>query len=163
LIEKLIFNFLQGGFVKFISLFVSAVIFYSPVYSFAKCDAGDETIFSCLTSKSKLIEVCDAGKTISYSFGYPNARPEIVVTVPRGRATTYQWDGVGRYTLYMVNIPNANTVYNVFFGYDKLLEPHKIQAGVNVKANNKIIATIKCVDESNIIQSIDGVELRKEF
>ena len=42
-------------------IFVVAMYSFSGV-AFAKCDKDDKTVFSCLTGKSKLIEVCDAGK-----------------------------------------------------------------------------------------------------
>lgn len=130
-------------------------------YAAAKCSQYEETVFSCLTGKSKLIEVCDAGKTLSYSFGFPNSRPEIVVTVPRHKASTYQWKGIGRYISYAVNIPNGNTVYSVFWGVDKMSDEHGIEAGVNVEINKKWVASVQCVGERNIVQNMEGIELRQ--
>ena len=145
-------------------------IFFAATYlfsgaAFAKCEKDDKTVFSCLTGKGKLIEVCDAGKTINYSFGFPNSKPEIVVTVPRNKATTTQWNGFGRHMSYSVNIPNGNTVYNVFWGVDKMLEGDEtepqVEAGVYVEVNKKHAATVKCVGEKNIQQNIEGIELRE--
>ena len=145
---------------KFPVVLLSAFLFSG--YAFAKCSNDEKTVFSCLTGKSKLIEVCDAGKTISYSFGFPNTKPEIVVTVPRNKASTFQWEGVGRYMSYAVNIPNGNTIYNVFWGVDRLSDEHPIEAGVNVEINKKLAATVKCVGEKNIVQNIEGIELKRE-
>ncbi|MBP6966087.1 MAG: hypothetical protein KBB43_01400 [Brachymonas sp.] len=136
--------------------------FFFSGHAFAKCGNDEKTVFSCLTGKSKLIEVCDAGKTISYSFGFPNTKPEIVVTVPRNKASTFQWEGVGRYMSYAVNIPNGNTIYNVFWGVDRLSDEHPIEAGVNVQINKKLAATVKCVGEKSIVQNIEGIELKRE-
>ena len=144
---------------KLADILIATVIF--PRYAAAKCDKDERTIFSCLTGKSKLIEVCDAGKTVSYSFGFPNSKPEIVVTVPRNKASTYQWEGIGRYISYSVNIPNGNTVYNVFWAVDKLSDEHAIEAGVNVEINKELVATVQCVGEKNIVQNIEGIELQR--
>jgi hypothetical protein len=73
---------------KLAAIWIATVCFAG--YASAKCDKDDKTIFSCLTGRGKVIEVCDAGKTIRYSFGFPNAKPEIVVTVPRSKASTSQ-------------------------------------------------------------------------
>ena len=77
----------------------------------AACDKGGKTIFSCLTAKGKLIQVCDSGKTIDYSFGKPALPPEIIVRAPRSEASTFQWQGVGRYLSYSVAVPSGNTTY----------------------------------------------------
>lgn len=126
----------------------------------AQCNKNEKTVFSCLTGKGKLIEVCDAGKNISYSFGFPHKKPEIVLTVPRNRASTAQWNGIGRYISYAVNIPNGNTNYNVFWSVDKLSDDKSIDAGVNVEVNNKLAATVSCAGEKNIVQNIEGIQLK---
>lgn len=141
----------------FIVVPVVAVLFATNVY--AKCDAGSKTLFFCSTQKGKQIEVCDAGKTISYSFGKSKTKPEIVVTVPRNQASTSQWSGMGRYMNYSVDIPNGKTTYSVFHAVDKLTEEHGIEAGVNVIINNKNAATVKCV-EKGMINNLEGVDLK---
>ena len=125
----------------------------------ATCKQGSETVFSCTTEKGKLIEVCDAKKTINYSFGKPTAKPEIVVRAPRNSVTTTQWAGMGRWMSYSVNIPNENTVYNVFWAVDRLADEHPIEAGVNVQINKQLVATVQCAGEQHIIQNIDGIKL----
>ena len=111
----------------------------APAAAFAKCDKDVKTVFSCQTAKGKVIEVCDAGKTISYSFGLPTAKPEIVVTVPRAQASTSQWEGVGRYMSYSVNIPNGNGVYSVYWAADRMSDKHGIEAGA---ATNYRLASV---------------------
>ena len=126
----------------------------------AACENGSETVFSCLTGKGKLIEVCDSKKTIDYSFGKPTEKPEIVVRVPRNSATTTQWAGIGRWMSYSVEIPNGNAIYSVFWAADKLSDKHPIEAGVNVEINKKLAATVKCVGEDKIVQNIEGIDLK---
>lgn len=125
----------------------------------AACEKGSKTVFSCLAAKGKIIQVCDSGKTIDYSFGKPNA-PEIVVRAPRSEASTFQWQGIGRYLSYSVEVPNGSTTYNVFWGADRLTDEHKIDAGVNVEINKKLVATVKCVGKKHIVQNIEGIDLK---
>ena len=135
---------------------VAASLLASNVYASCK---GSKTLFSCLTTKGKQIEVCDAEKTIGYSFGKPKGKPDIVVKVPRDQASTYQWAGVGRSMSYAVDIPNGNTTYNVFFGVDRLTEEHAIEAGVNVFINKDLVTTVNCSGK-NVISNIEGVNLK---
>ena len=126
----------------------------------AACEPGSKTVFSCQTAKGKVIQVCDAGKTIDYSFGKPELAPELVVRAPRGEASTFQWQGIGRYISYSVSIPNGNTVYSVFWSLDKLSESRATEAGVNVEVNNKLVATVLCADAKSIVQNIEGIHLK---
>ena len=126
----------------------------------AVCEKGSKTVFSCLAAKGKLIQVCDSGKTIDYSFGKPNATPEVVVRAPRSEASTFQWKGVGRYLSYSVEVPNGDTRYSVFWSADRLTDEHKIDAGVIVEVNKKLVATVKCVGEKHIVQNIEGIDLK---
>lgn len=126
----------------------------------AECDKGSTTVFSCLAAKGKLIQVCDSGKTIDYSFGKPNLPSELIVHASRSEVSTFQWKGFGRYISYAVEVPNGDTTYNVFWGMDRLTDEHSIDAGVMVEVNNKYVATVKCVGEKNIVQNIEGINLK---
>lgn len=134
-------------------------IAFSPLAQ-AACEKGSSAVFSCRTAKGKVIQVCDAGKTIDYSFGMPDGKPEIVVRAPRSQASTYQWKGVGRYISYAVRVPNGTTTYNVFWGADRLTEKHAIEAGVHVEVDTKLVATVKCVGEKHIVHDLEGIDLK---
>ena len=128
--------------------------------AFAACRKGSETIFSCITGKGKVIEVCDSKKTIDYSFGTPTEKPEIVVSVLRTIASTTQWAGIGRWRTYSIEIPNGNTVYSIYWSADSLAQKNAIEAGVNVEIDQKNAATIKCVGENKIVQHLEGMDLK---
>jgi hypothetical protein len=87
---------------------------------FAACAKDSKTLFACNTTKGKRIEVCDAGKTISYSFGKRGAKPEIALTLLREQVTTYQWKGIGRTISYSIDIPNGDIIYSVYENLGKL-------------------------------------------
>ncbi len=129
----------------------------SPVL--ALCAGGSSTVFSCTTAKGKQIEVCDSKKTLEYSFGKSDTKPEIVVRVPRAQASTWQWRGVGRWHSYSVDIPNGNTTYNVFWGQDALSPNAPPEAGVNVLNQDRVVTTVLC-EPNGLVQALEGIDLR---
>ena len=135
---------------------VLAALFTANVY--AECK-NSKTVFSCTTTKGKQIEVCDADKTIDYSFGKAQGKPEISIQVPRDQASTFQWAGIGSSISYAVDIPNKNTTYNVFWNADKNSEDHPVEAGVNVLVNKELVATVNCSGK-DIVNNIEGVNLK---
>jgi hypothetical protein len=145
--------------IKLLFLSFTTAALLSPS-AYAACAAGSETLFACTTAKGKVVEVCDAGKTITYSFGSRQGKPEIALAVPRDKATTYQWEGIGRYMSYAVDIPNGSTTYSVFIGMDRLSEAHAVEAGVHVLNNGNLVATVKCTDK-NLVGNLEGVKLSK--
>ena len=144
---------------------IAVLAFVIPTCAHAKCDAGTKTLFSCTTAKNKQIELCDAGKTIQYSFGKPGAKPEITVSVPRDQATTTQWGGAGDIT-NSVEIPNGATVYSVYSSIHRdPNDPHPKSAGVNVltNGNGQVAASVQCSVQSvdhGLIDNLDGVKLK---
>ena len=83
----------------------------------------------------------------------------MALSVPRATATTYQWNGMGRYITYSVNIPNGKTVYSVFLSVDRLTDEHAVDAGINIETNGRHIATIQC-KSSTVQNNIEGIDLR---
>ena len=128
---------------------------------FAACPSQTKTIFMCTTTNNKVIQVCDAGNTISYSFGKANATPELAIAVPRNKVTTYQWEGFGRYENYAINIPNGKTIYRVNDSLDKMSQQYT--AGVEVSNNDKLLATVECAANKKITSKIQGIKLRPEM
>lgn len=144
---------------KLLPLALMLTVGSTPAIS-SECNSGSALVFSCVTAKGKRIQLCDAGATIDYSFGKAGAEPEIVVRAPRGAASTFQWQGIGRYLSYSVQVPNGATTYTVFWGMDRLTEGHPVDAGVTVEINGKFAAEVKCNAKKRILQNIEGIDLR---
>lgn len=145
---------------KVLGLSIGTACLLMTNIAWAACPSGSETLFFCNTQKgNKQLEVCDAGKTISYSFGKKGQKPELAIAVPRAKASTWQWQGIGRWMSYSVNIPNGAYNYNVFWGVDRLTEEHKVEAGVNVEKNGKLLTTLYC-QEKGLINNLEGVDLK---
>lgn len=124
-----------------------------------KVSENRKLLFSCATENGKQILLHDAGTTIDYAFGVPDREPELDLKVPRNQASTWQWAGIGRHMTYSIDVPNGETVYNVFWGVDRLAQNAPEEAGVNVLINEKLVATVKC--SSNIVNNMEGVDLKK--
>lgn len=115
-------------------------------------------LFSCGTENGKEILLFETDDTIDYSFGEPNAKPELELTVPRSQASTWQWKGIGRSMTYAVDVPNQETIYSVFWSADRLSPNHEIEAGVRVRNNGKTLTTVYCVGKA--VNNLQGVKLK---
>jgi hypothetical protein len=127
----------------------------------SNCEPAAKTVFSCFTKAGKQIQVCDAGSTIDYAFGTPARKPELVIRAPRATASTFQWLGVGRSMTYTVEVPNGDTKYIVFWSADRLDARHPVDAGVRVERNGTELATVRCIDNAQLVQAIEGIDLKK--
>lgn len=139
-------------------LLAASLVFSAGAW--ASCPAKTQTIFQCTTTNNKIVQVCDAGKTINYSFGKPNQTPELAVSVLRNKVTTHQWEGIGRYENYSINIPNGNYFYRVFSSIDKINQSHS--AGVEISKNDNLIATVNCAPSKKFTSNLIGVNLQPE-
>lgn len=126
----------------------------------AACERGTKEVFSCSTTKGKRIQLCESPAGIEYSFGAPAKAPEIVVKVPRDKASTSQWEGFGRWQTYSVDVPNGATTYRIFSGHDSQSPDAPLEAGVNVLINGKDVATVACAPKS-VNNLIEGIKLKK--
>lgn len=121
---------------------------------------NSKLVFVCTTTKGKTVEVCDSGDTLQYRFGKKGQPSELSLSVPRSEASTFQWDGRGSNINYSVQIPNGNTVYEVFTSMDRMSDEHDIVSGINVKkADDQLVATLTCVDDT-VEQDMEDISLK---
>lgn len=147
---------------RFVGLSTLVAMLSATSAVYADCNAGEKRLFFCNTVNNKVIQLCDAGATINYRFGRPNAQPELALQVPRHLASTWQWQGVGRWMSYSVVVPNGDTRYQIFFSVDRLSDEHPIEAGVDVEIGGKHIVRVECQDDGQLVQNLEGVDLRPE-
>ncbi|MDQ3228128.1 MAG: hypothetical protein M3Q13_00095 [Pseudomonadota bacterium] len=126
---------------------------------YSNCDE-QKTLFHCPTLDGKQILLCDRDESLEYSFGKPKTKPELAFSVPRNQATTFQWQGVGRWMSYSVTVPNGKTKYTVFTSLDRLTDEHEFEAGVTVTIGDSEVAKILCT--APIVHNIEGVDLKQE-
>ena len=147
---------------KSLVFWLAATVFFTSS-AYGKCSSKSETIFSCTTAKSKLIEVCEAGKSITYTFGSPNQKPDINLVVPRGKVTKTPWNGIGRVMSDSVEIPHGNTTYSVFYSVDKQLDGNnpatKPVSGVQVLVNDAHKSVVRCSGKK-VINNLQNVDLK---
>ena len=121
----------------------------------AACPAGQTTVFACTTSNGKQVQVCDAGATLGYTFGRPGLRPELTFHVARERASTWQWQGIGRYMNYSVSLPNGKARYTVFSSVDRLADEPEPSLGISVEVQGRHVAQLTCEQEGSIENLFD--------
>lgn len=130
----------------------------------AACGPAAKPVFSCQTQKGgKQIEVCATPAVVHYSFGKPGNPPELALTVKRSQASTYQWEGIGRYMTYAVNIPNGATVYRVFQGMERGgdADGRNDEAGVEVMSEGKTLTRVRC-KMATVKSFMEGIDLPPE-
>lgn len=137
-------------------ILVVTMLAISASGAYAKCT--NKTIFACTTTNGKLVEVCDNGDAIEYVFGKSLAKPEKHFKVDRNKATTYQWNGMGRSMSYSVEIPTGDTVYSVYTSADKI--DVSTETGLSVSVKGKNVATLKCNEKKKMIVDIEGIDLK---
>lgn len=143
------------------SLSLLGMLLLLPGMALAACPAGQDTVFACTTAHGKQVQVCDAGRTIGYTFGRPGQPPELALNVPRNRASTYQWPGAGRTTTYSVTVPNGDTRYTVYSTFDRLADALDFQYGINVEVRGRQIANLRC-REDGLIDNLEGIDLPQD-
>ena len=119
-----------------------------------------DTIFSCETANNKKIEVKDLGSHIEYRFGRHLENPELVLSVLREQASTWQWNGVGREMGYSVTIPNGKINYIVFVSMERFTEEHSTSSGVIIEDNQQLVTTVDCLTDT-LTQSLEGIDLKE--
>ena len=115
-------------------------------------------LFSCMTENGQEILLFETDETIDYSFGKPGKKPELNLKVPRNRASTWQWKGMGRVENYWVEIPHEDLSYQVVWERDRLSEKNEINAGVAVRRDQKTITASYC--KGKIVNNLQGVKLK---
>lgn len=125
--------------------------------SFAKADV----IFSCDTTNGKQVMVQNVGEQIEYAFGDDLENPELLLSVPRDDASTWQWKGIGRYMGYSVTLPNGQYTYTAFYSVDRMTEGFPLTSGITVANKNQHIATIYCLSNT-LNESLQGIDLKDD-
>ena len=123
-------------------------------------------LFSCKAKKGKEIRLVDKGATIEYSFGIPNKKSDILVSVPREKATTnfeihedYELEKFGSGSYFSVNVPNGNTKYSIYFSYGYAKDQVADEGGVSVIVNKKYVNSVKCIG-NEITNNLENVDLK---
>ncbi len=131
------------------------IILLSSIYSipiFANCGEKEKILFSCNIQKNnKILEVCDKGKTVSYSFGKDNKKPEQTFSTPKEKVLISPSGSKGSSESYSIIIPNGDINYNVYWNVEK--------SGVIVEIKGKEVASINCIKKT-VIHNIVDIDLK---
>lgn len=122
----------------------------------AACPSAAKTVFSCSTTNNKVVDICELGPNLLYSFGRPNSRPELQFNIAKTRAYMYLWDGNTSSEYNEVYLPRGNTIYQAYQADHR--NHGGTEHGLNVFINNKPVANIRCRANS-VIENFQQLEL----
>lgn len=144
-----------------ITLSIILTSLYSTA-SFATCNQKDKLLFSCEIQKSKkILEVCDQGKTISYSLGKKNKQPELLLKIPREKALFYRSGETNPTESFSITIPHEKTEYRVFRHVDKTSKEYPVTSGVIVEVEENEVANLTCINKT-VIHNLMWFELKPD-
>lgn len=114
------------------------------------CDLNDTTAFSCTTTRGKLVEVCQSATHVSYVFGKPHQKPELVLQVPTSELDWSSSGGSGM-NFDTITFQNGKTAYALNieseFGTDdgegRGTKPSTV-ATLEVRNGAQTLATLEC-------------------
>ena len=122
----------------------------------AACPSAAKTVFSCSTTNNKVVDICELGQNLLYSFGRPNSRPELQFNIAKSRAYMYLWDGSTSSEYNELYLPRGNTIYQAYQANHR--NHGGTEHGLNVLINKKPVANIRC-RANTVIENFQQLEL----
>ena len=119
------------------------------------CGKGQQQVFTCKTKNNKVVEICNAGKDATYSFGRAGVKPELFLRQPKSALEGEYTGGSGSETQW-VSFRNNKTSYHIFFDKwfwkgepgDANYQEGGASASISVEQNGRDLATIECRPDS---------------
>lgn len=120
-------TFYAVAFASMASLFTPAAL---------ACGKDQQQVFTCKTKNNKVVEVCNAGKDATYSFGRVGSKPDLFLRKPKTSL-----DLADDSATFSLTFPNGTTTYTIAYAGS----PGPIAASVEVATNQRHIASVACV------------------
>jgi hypothetical protein len=134
------------------TLLVFNVIAILSTSSYAAC--LKPPVFSCTTTRDKLIEVCDIGDSFEYSFGKVG---KVEKSIKQSKQSTKINPISGGYGCGSIEFPSGNTLYSINSCADKY---GKQSGGIEVRVNGKRVADIECDEKKEITDNMTDYEAK---
>lgn len=122
--------FFSAAYAAFASM---AIFLFAPV-AYA-CGKDQQQVFTCKTKNNKVVEVCNAGKDVTYSFGRAGAKPELFLRKPK-TSLSFTHDSLA----FSLTFPNGATTYTIAYAGRTV----PVAASVEVSANQGHLASVAC-------------------
>lgn len=117
------------------------------------CEPGVAPVFSCATTKGKIVEVCQTASSVSYSYGKKGQKPEMFLTTPTAQLDWMRSSGSGM-DMDLITFHNGDTAYalgidSVYGQGDEDAPP--VSARLEVRSGTKVLTTIKCREQGQVV------------
>lgn len=112
------------------------------------CGPGEQQAFTCTTNNNKVVEVCNAGKDATYSFGRAGTKPALFLKTPKTKlryadSANPVAGQSGRAFEQTLQFLNANTSYTISLGGNS---SSSASASVEVASGGRHLASVACRD-----------------
>ena len=112
----------------------------------AHADAPARTIFSCQTASGKVVNISNAGATLRYTYGRPNAAADLNFLVPRADTSIHDGGddvGSGSWTMTSeVTLHFNGVTYTGWWSFNRSNQEEA--GGIRVARGAKILAETPC-------------------
>ncbi|MNQ30697.1 hypothetical protein D3C85_440460 [compost metagenome] len=109
---------------------------------------ASELVFKCMTDNNKQVALYRDGKTIKYSFGKKNSKPELEITRNESDVQIDLEDPEGGGLSNSVEIHNGAYSYQLISNIDKFTEEHEATTSLNIMKGDNVIKTLYCTPNS---------------
>lgn len=124
------------------------------------CGQGEKPIFSCTTTKKKIVAVCAGKANATYSFGRAGMKPEMRLVLPKQKLL-YRSDSGTAAESKQLTFTNGKTTYTVFLSHSFVHvdengvegEEFPDEGSLEVAISGREVASLQC----------DGDTLRTDF
>jgi len=112
------------------------------------CQKGEAKVFACTTTNNKVVEVCSAGKTATYSFGRRGTKPEMFLRTAK-RQLVYATESGTQAETFNLDFPNGPTTYRIEHTHSWGSNGESEEdASIAVKTRGHNVADIACKEGS---------------
>lgn len=109
---------------------------------------ANDLVFKCTTDNNKQVALYRDGKTIKYTFGKKNSKPELELIKNESDVQIDLEDPEGGGLSNSVEIQNGEYSYQLISNIDKFTEEHESTTSLNIIKGEDVIKTLYCIPNS---------------
>lgn len=128
-----------------------------------RCADNRKIILSCKTEKNRLLQLCDAGDSVVYSYGRFNEKPQLTFANKKVDISgVVDNSNLGRWFGFGFDLKNGtNAIYKV--QHNTNTQGNTVFAGVAAYINGKNVANDECLIDTEETYQIDFERLEKQI
>ena len=126
---------------------------------YTECESLKDTVYKAFTNNNKIVQICNEGNNVRYSFGKLNKKQELTLIIPKNKIIYETWNGMGSSIYESLCLPNGNYQYCFSSSVDKMSENKDIEQSFEVYNNKIFLTNIELNKEKECISNpLDSIE-----